>query len=138
MLSIPEYASEVENDPEREGELRLKLPLSFRAIAALFAKIMVDTQLPRVGSKRRLGEAEAEEPADTTTQKLNSITVSKSTVTGYKAALMNYYSDRKIKFECEELSYVDQSIDDYLNEQIKSYGNIIAIKRVCFTGILLL
>jgi hypothetical protein len=138
-----------------DGIERLKLPLSFNALSALFANIMTDTNLSRTAKKRkaefdarveevdRVRQAminrgitdEGELPAipveeeDTTINKARSITAAKTTVGGYKSALKLHYNDRKIQFKCIENAVGSQDIDTYLNEQIKSYGNLQATKK---------
>ena len=95
------------------GNRILKIPLSFESIQALFARLITETELPKKSKKRkqdadnrrheliRIGEAaitdgadideiteiEEAEQEDTTTNKANSITVSKSCLGGYKSAL---------------------------------------------------
>lgn len=127
MDSMDEYRNQLEYDPDT-GEKRLKLPLSFCAITALFSRIMVDTDLPKVGAKRRLGGVDG--PVDNTPDKIHSVTVAKTTVTGYKSALKQHYRDRKVKFECKETLPVELDIDEHLNDLIRSYGNMLALKRV--------
>jgi hypothetical protein len=139
------------------GVKELKLPLSFASIEALFAKLMIDTDLPRDSRKRKqleanrreelmrvreaalargLGEDDEDVPdipaieEDMTINKANSITVSKSCLGGYKSALKLYYSDRKIAFECPERERGSQTIDQFLDEQIKCYANLIAEKKL--------
>jgi hypothetical protein len=101
-----------------DGIERLKLPLSFNALSALFANIMTDTNLSRTAKKRkaefdarveevdRVRQAminrgitdEGELPAipveeeDTTINKARSITAAKTTVGGYKSALKKIVS----------------------------------------------
>ena len=111
---------------------------------------MTDTDLPRSAKKRKAEfdarveeterirsamierglEDDEELPAvpcveiDTTLSKAKSITASKTTVGGYKSALKLHYSERKVEFACRERPPESQSIDAFLNEQIKSYGNL--------------
>jgi hypothetical protein len=141
-------------DRTGDGIKTLILPLSFESIKALFAKIMIDTDLPRDAKKRKQleqarldeilrkraaaiarGDDEADIPElpviieDTTVNKANSITVSKSCLGGYKSALKCYYSDREVAFECPDRGAGSQSIDNFLDEQIKCYANLIAEKK---------
>jgi hypothetical protein len=133
--------------------LSLKLPLSFKAIKALFGKIIIDTDLPRDSGKRKRDEENRiveldlirraaierqdeyipEEPEffeDNTINKANSHTVSKSCLGGYKSALKLHYGERHIAFTCADRPPGSQDINEYLNEQIKSYGNLIADKKL--------
>lgn len=61
---------------------------------------------------------------DPTLNKERSITAAKTTVGGYKSALKLHYNDRKIDFTCADRPAGAQSVDSFLNEQIKSYGNL--------------
>ena len=116
---------------------------------------MVDTDLPRAAKRKKRDEenrqaelaliraaliARGEEPIDETEDdieeivdhtinKANSITVSKTTLGGYKSALKLYYFDSKVDFLCPEMPPNHISLDKYLNEQIKSYGNLVADKK---------
>jgi hypothetical protein len=145
------YPQQVEGD---NGSRSLKLPLSFESIQALFAKLMTDTDLPKNARKRQqeagnrreelnlIREAAiaagadddeiAEIPEieeDTTINKANSITVSKSCLGGYKSALKMLYSDNKVAFECPERPRESQPLDKFLDDQIKCYANLIADKK---------
>ena len=140
---------------DNDGNKMLRLPLSFESIKALFAQITIDTDLPRDAKKRKQqeqarrdecmrirdaaiarGDDEDDIPnlpdvvEDNTVNKANSITVSKSCLGGYKSALKCYYSDREVAFECPERTPGSQSIDTFLDEQIKCYANLIAEKKL--------
>ena len=126
-----------------EGQVMLKLPLTFVAIQALLVNIMIDTDLPRDSKKRkREFDASVEEAirvraaitarsrehdehdaaegdimpeipverVDDTINKANSITVSKTTVGGFKSALKLHYADRRIDFTCIERPAGNQDI----------------------------
>ena len=67
---------------------------------------------------------------DLTINKANSVTISKSCMGGYKSALKLYYSDREVEFTCPERPTDSQSVDKFLDDQIKSYGNILADKKL--------
>jgi hypothetical protein len=136
------------------GTKMLILPLSFESIKALFANITIDTDLPRDAKKRKQQEQARREEIlrireaaiargdfeddipdlpiiveDNTRNKANSITVSKSCLGGYKSALKWYYSDREVAFECPERPAGSQSLNNFLDEQIKCYANLIAEKK---------
>jgi hypothetical protein len=144
---------------EENGRIKeLKIPLPFESIKTLFAQLQIDVDLPKSSKKRkkkeserilelekirtaileRGGNEETDIPerlknsfitVDNTPNKLNSITASKSCLQGYKSALKTYYSDREMAFECPDLPVGKKSLDKYLNEEIKSYGNLIADKK---------
>ncbi len=134
-----------------DGDERLKLPLTFEAISALFAKIMTDVELPKSAKKRRQafearvaevtnvrnailerGGADGDEElpdipvleVDDSINKERSITVAKSTVSGYKSALKLHYTERNMEFKCSERPAGSQDINSFLDDQIKSYGNL--------------
>jgi hypothetical protein len=146
------YPSQVQID--EKGMKSLILPLTFESIKAVFAQITIDTDLPRDAKKRkqqdnerRLSLHRIREAAiargddaddipeipeiieDTTVNKANSITVSKSCLGGYKSALKCYYADREVAFDCPERAVGSQSIDSFLDEQIKCYANLLAEKK---------
>ena len=76
-----------------------------------------------------IADDDLEEIIDETINKANSITVSKTTLGGYKSALKLYYFDNNVEFACPEMPPNHISLDKYLNEQIKSYGNLLADKK---------
>lgn len=145
-----EYPDSVVEDDA--GEKSLKIPLPFEAIQALFGRLETDTSLPRDAKKRKKATMEKraalealqqaaidkgeepeelpEEVEDTTINKANSVTVSKSCLGGYKSALKLYYKDRNVAFECPDRPSGSQSLDTFLDAQIKSYGNLVADKKV--------
>ena len=135
------------------GKVSLKLPLTFASIEALFAAIQVDTNLPKKAGKRKREEdanleelrrirREAiergdenipEEPMireDTSINKANSITVSKQCIQGYKSALKTHYRDRGVEFTCPERAVGLQSVDEYLNTQMRSYANLMPLNFI--------
>ena len=147
------YPDSVEIDSH--GIDRLKLPLKFESVAALFAQVQIDVDLPKDSKKRKKEQSERYEElmriynaalirsdgdetdlperpvefVDTTVHKSNSVTISKSCFSGYKSALKLYYDDNKVDFSCPERPVGSQSLDDYLNTQVRSYGNIVADKK---------
>jgi len=147
-----------ENYPDQVGYIgdarkpKLLIPLSFQSIEALFARLTVDTELPRSAKKRKKEDEERREELDRIRQaainrgdadipeiippivdnsinKENSITVLKSCLGGYKSALKTYYSDNGVAFECLERPPGSVPLDEFLDNQIKSYGNLIADKK---------
>jgi hypothetical protein len=66
---------------------------------------------------------------DETINKRYTVTISRQCLGGYKSALKLYYADNNYDFTCPEREQGMQSIDDYLNDQIKSYGNLLAEKK---------
>ena len=50
------FPDQLEQNPEIIGDIRLKLSLSFQSIQALFAKLMIDIELPRDAKKRLTGQ----------------------------------------------------------------------------------
>ena len=149
------YPDFVELDEGRIKQFRL--PLSFESIKALFSKLTIDTDLPRSSKKRKKEEAERIEELgriraaiiarggdeddiperllrplirqDDSVNKENSVTIAKSCLGGYKSALLTYYSDRGMEFTCPDMPPGTISLDKYLDERIKSYGNLIADKK---------
>jgi hypothetical protein len=129
LAQYEEYSDQLEPHPDDPSKLQLKLPLTFQAIQSVFAHIIQDVTLPtQRGGKRK--QADEVQVIDTTLSKMNSVTIAKTTLSGYKSALKQHYLTRGISFSCPERGSTEISIDDFLNAAVKNYGNALADKKV--------
>jgi hypothetical protein len=120
--------------------------LPFSAVKALFGQISTDPELPKKAKRerenerereiRRIDDSAYEDDEDHHNEvvedhgAINVHTVSKSCLGGYKSALKNHYSSRHVSFTCPNLPRDETSLDVWGDEFIKSYGNLIADKKM--------